>query len=354
MSPRDRGSAPRVAPRPNLVQAFAISYGLWLLPTLLRWSLGTFEGRLVAYEGVAVPLLYLAVLAVIGAVYGVAARRGASLKAACAWSLLAAAPAISVLLGLDYMMGQWYPQFHNPELRYPHSLGHALLIGLGESVSLCALLAAIVFLPLFAREHEDRDRELELARRDAELLRVRTHLEPHFILNSLNAVAGLVEDDPAQARELLAALGDLLREATRFEPLHKVRDEITWLQRYVVIHEIRHPRLHATWDVQPETLDLYCPALILQPLVENAIKHGALRGGGQLAVRAAVVGDRLELTVEDDGPELLPERAGGNGLTIVRRRLEIEAAGATALELGREAGRTVARVRLAIDRRGEA
>jgi len=347
-------SAPRAALQPNLVQAFLLSYGLWLVPTLVRWSLGAFEARIVTYEAVAVPVLYLTVLAIIGAAYRVASPRVASLKAACAWSLLAAVPGISVLLGLDYMMGKWYPQFQNPAYNYPQSLGDALLIGLGESISLCTLLAAIVFLPLFARAHEDHDRQLELARRDAELLRIRTHLEPHFILNSLNAVAGLAEDDPGQARELLAALGDLLREATRFKPLHAVRDEITWLQRYVVIHEIRYPGLHAEWDVDPDALDLYCPALILQPLVENAIKHGALRGGGRLVVRAAVVGDRLQLTVEDDGPELLPERVGGSGLAIVRRRLQLEAADATALELGREAGRTVARVRLAIDRRGGA
>ncbi|HTU62764.1 MAG TPA: ATP-binding protein, partial [Polyangiales bacterium] len=99
------------------------------------------------------------------------------------------------------------------------------------------------------------------------------------------------------------------------------------------------------WDVAPETRGLSMPALLLQPLIENAIKHGALRGNGQLDVYARLVDGQLELTVSDDGPQLGAAREGGRGLDIVRRRLELEGHHG-AFELARAGDRTVARVRL--------
>lgn len=352
MNPRDGGRSEPLYP--NLLQGFAISYGLWAVPVLLRWSLGLLPGASVALEAAGSLLLHGIVLATIGVVYRAAIRRGASMTVATALSLIAMIPAMTLYLGCEYLLGQWDASLQYPGAAPPPGVGQAVLVALVDSLTLCPFLAALIFLPLFARAHEERNNELELARRDAELLRIRAHLEPHFIINSLNAVAGLIEEDSAQARELLAVLGDLLREATSFKSLHRVRDEMAWLQRYIAIHEMRYSGLlHPELDVDPVTLDLFCPALILQPLVENAIKHGALRGAGYLAVRVAIEDGRLLLTVEDDGPELLPERVDGRGLQIVRRRLKLEAADAAELELGRESGHTTARVRLPLNRAGE-
>jgi sensor histidine kinase YesM len=114
-----------------------------------------------------------------------------------------------------------------------------------------------------------------------------------------------------------------------------------------MIHELRHPALlHAHWDVAADALSMACPALLLQPLVENAVKHGALRGGGHLTVRALVDDGELALSIEDDGPALGAPRLGGRGLSIIRRRLALEGLRADAFELVREGALTIARVRL--------
>lgn len=331
----------------NVRQAFVIGYAVWLLPTIGRWATAGANSRKVVYEALWELVFFVLGLAIISVVYARATARGKSLHFAAVVSMLATIPLIVVLYGLDAVITArdpslaFYPPPSSP------TLGFVLFTSITDSAGIMLLLAAIVFLPLFARAHAERMRELELANRDAELLRIRAHLEPHFVLNSLNAVAGLVEEEPAQARELLAALGDLFREAASFRPIHTVADEMEWLRRYVAIHELRHPEaLSASWDVDAACLDLECPALILQPLVENAVKHGALRGGGHLAIAASVQEGRLSFVIADDGPGIGPPRPGAQGLSIVARRLALDELPEDAFTLAREGGRTVARVRL--------
>ncbi len=339
--------------RVSLVQAFVIGYSLWVVPWVVRWALSDLSTRLLVYQLLWLGLLFTIALVTIWVVHRAARSRGVSLKIASVLSLVATVPAMMIAYSIDLHVGRWDPALSLLRPEEPHTLSYALGTALVDSVASAAFLAAIVFLPAFARAHEERNYELERVSREAELLRLRAHLEPHFVLNTLNAVAGLVEEDPPQARELLAALGDLFREAAAFHSVHRVEDEIEWLKRYVTIHELRHPELlQATWEVDPDTLELGCPALILQPLVENAVKHGALRGGGHLVIRSALEQGTLMLTVEDDGPELGPPRLGGRGLTIVERRLEIESVKTSAFELVREGARTVARVRLPANLRG--
>lgn len=340
-------SATRSHIRPNLLQGLVIGTGLWLISCASRWFGGSLTTRAALYEGAWLLVLYVIELGIIGLVFRVATAKGLSLKAASVLSLVATLPAIAAAYTIDFILTGMDPSLVSQVVVRPQTLGYMLATAFGDFFLICALLAAIVYLPVFARAHEERNSEIELLKRDAALLRIRGHLEPHFVLNSLNAVAGLVEDDPTQARELLAALGDLFRDATEFKAAHRVRDEINWLMRYVTIHELRYPdALHATWDIADDTLDLECPALILQPLMENAVKHGALRGGGHLTVRAQRDSKTLILSVEDDGPQLGMVREGGRGLSIVRRRLELESVSRDAFELVREGDKTVARVRL--------
>lgn len=168
----------------------------------------------------------------------------------------------------------------------------------------------------------------------AELARLRSQLEPHFLLNTLNAIAGLVTEDPREARRLLACLGDLLRDSLRDgDELQPLEDEIAWLRRYAQILESRHAgTLCFNWEIASDTKRTLLPRLLLQPLVENAVKHGALRrrGGGIVTVRAATTGEndakKVICTVEDNGPGLpdAEPRAGAFGLRSVRRRLELK------------------------------
>jgi LytS/YehU family sensor histidine kinase len=168
--------------------------------------------------------------------------------------------------------------------------------------------------------------EVESLRREAELWRLRVHLHPHFLLNTLNAIAGLVTEDPAEACRLIAALGDLVRDAfTGMDELQPFKVEVAWLRRYAEILESRHRGLLSfRWDLAPETLATLTPRLLLQPLVENAVKHGALRRreGGSVLIRSESLGGGIvRLVVEDNGPGFGSDSAERLGITLVRRRL---------------------------------
>ena len=190
---------------------------------------------------------------------------------------------------------------------------------------------ALAFVyPFAAHDARVRALEAEKLRSEAELARLRGHLEPHFLLNTLNAIAGLVTEDPREARRLLAALGDLLRDALRDgDEMQSLEEEEAWLRRYAEILESRHKgSLSFLWEIDAEVRTVRVPRLLLQPLVENAVKHGALRrrGGGQVIVRAARAGENIVCTVLDDGPGFAegPVRQGAVGLAVVRRRLELK------------------------------
>ena len=170
-------------------------------------------------------------------------------------------------------------------------------------------------------------------RSQSELERLRAHLEPHFLLNTLNAIAGLVTEEPREARRLLSCLGDLLRDAVQeTSELQRLDRQIAWLQRYAQILEARHHgSLRFRWEVAADCEGELLPRLLLQPLVENAVKHGALRredGAGEVVVSASrSENGTLVCVIEDNGPGM-PDtevRDGAFGLQAVRRRLELEA-----------------------------
>jgi len=169
----------------------------------------------------------------------------------------------------------------------------------------------------------------------AELARLRGQLEPHFLLNTLNMVAGLVGTDTDKARRTIVNLGNLLRDALEEHGEHQsVDEEVAWLQRYCEILSIRHaPLLRFAWDIDDEARDALVPRLILQPLVENAIVHGALRatGDGCVTVRVKRTSpNKVMCTVEDNGPgPSSTSRKGAIGVENVRRRLEIAQPGST-------------------------
>jgi signal transduction histidine kinase len=188
-----------------------------------------------------------------------------------------------------------------------------------------------------ALETEQLRLEAERLRISAELAQLRSQLEPHFLLNTLNAIAGLVVQDPREARRLIGCLGDLLRDAAQgHDEMQSLEREVTWLRRYAQILESRHgDALRFEWDIPPDVRGVRLPRLLLQPLVENAVQHGALcrAGGGRVAVRAVLRGagdsTKLVCTVTDNGPGLSANapRPGALGLTTVRRRLELRCPG---------------------------
>jgi signal transduction histidine kinase len=258
------------------------------------------------------------------------------------WTVLFAGAVASgllfaLLLSLVRLAGFSIDALHPRTLEW--SEVNVLRIGFTMGLTSYALWALAFVFPFAAEDARLRALESEKLRSEAELAQLRAHLEPHFLLNTLNAVAGLVTEDPREARRLLAALGDLLRDSLEAEGEMQTLDEqVAWLRRYAHILEIRHAgHLHFRWDLQAETCRAELPRLLLQPLVENAVKHGALmrRGGGEVTVRVKVDGGKLVCTVEDNGPGIRdgPTRAGAFGVASVRRRLALRYADAASLRL---------------------
>jgi signal transduction histidine kinase len=179
--------------------------------------------------------------------------------------------------------------------------------------------------------------EAEQLRVSSELSHLRSQLEPHFLLNTLNTIAGLVTQRPREARRLLGCVGDLLRDSLEGrDEMQTLDQEVTWLRRYADILESRYgDALRFDWDIPADVTGVLLPRLLLQPLVENAVKHGALcrPGGGRVAVGARLLdggsGQTIVCTVRDNGPGLSTSepRVGAVGLHTVRRRLELRCPG---------------------------
>jgi Histidine kinase len=201
------------------------------------------------------------------------------------------------------------------------------------------------------RELEVENLRLEAVelRTGAELQRLRGQLEPHFRLNTLNLIAGLVDIDRKKAREVLACLGDLLRDALEARgELHSLGEEVVWLQRYCQILEARYGSLQIDWVIDEDVVDALVPRLLLQPLIENALLHGALRRRppGRVAVKIQRFAPReIQCTIEDDGPGLSSPRTGAIGIENVRRRLTLACPGSSFV-LDACAGHTTAVVRI--------
>ena len=179
------------------------------------------------------------------------------------------------------------------------------------------------------RERELAESRLAVQLAESRLRALRTQLDPHFLFNTLNAVTGLVRQQRnPEAVEALVELGHLLRASLEGRGDHEVtlEDELELVRRYLGIEQLRFGgRLSVHLEPEPVTLRARVPALILQPLVENAIKHGTARRAarGHIHVRTRRMGDRLRLEVQDDGPGLQAGGAGGTGVGVANARARI-------------------------------
>jgi LytS/YehU family sensor histidine kinase len=227
------------------------------------------------------------------------------------------------------------------------SVGVVIRMGMANGVVGLGLFAMAIALPFAASGAREADR----LRATAELARLRANLQPHFLFNTLSTVSGLVSEDPREARRLIGALGDLLRDSlvdAEADDMQTVGDEIAWLKHYADILETRHPgSISFRWEIDEGARSVRIPRLLLQPLVENAVKHGALRRpeGGEVAVRATLgahADGRLTCVVEDNGPGPLSRapRAGAMGLDLVTRRLSLKYGRGAELRLESGDGRT--------------
>jgi len=175
------------------------------------------------------------------------------------------------------------------------------------------------------REHDASQANAQLT--EARLRALKMQLHPHFLFNTLNSVAALIEEQPEKARRVIAQLADLLRASLRTEGLHLIplEDEIRFVERYLDIEQIRFgERLSVSVEVDAAVRKAAVPSFVFQPLVENAIRHGIARReeGGRLWISAGRANGSLVIRVVDDGPGISRHPVQeGIGLANTRRRL---------------------------------
>jgi two-component sensor histidine kinase len=177
---------------------------------------------------------------------------------------------------------------------------------------------------------ELRLKRLEKSFSDARLNALRMQLDPHFLFNALNTISSHVERDPRLARRMIEHLGDLLRMSLESKDRHEIPlvEEMAFLEHYLAIQKIRFgANLRIETQIASDVKYASVPCLFVQPLVENAIRHGISRraSGGTVIVSAHRDGNRLDIRVLDDGVGLPAgwtlENSGGLGLSVTRQRV---------------------------------
>ena len=164
----------------------------------------------------------------------------------------------------------------------------------------------------------------------AQLHVLKMEMQPHFLFNALHSISSLIQSDPDAANEVLVGLSDMLRHSMETARVQQVtlREEIDSLRLYTHIERVRFgERLNITWAIAEDTLNSAVPHMLLQPLVENAIRHGieTCSTAGRIDIAAERRGDLLWITISDDGPGPDgPQRraGGGRGLVNTRARLK--------------------------------
>ncbi len=222
---------------------------------------------------------------------------------------------------------------------YPHRLFALVSDRWPIRIAIWACAAMVVGIPLkiwnairIEQSLEEQKRLLLEARLDA----LQRQINPHFLFNTLNSIASLVRFRPEQARELIVKLANILRKMLReHDAFVPFREELSTTEDYLSIEVARFgaEKLRVVQEIDPETLDIPVPSMLLQPLVENSIKHGLEPriAGGAVTLRSRLHHGRLVIEVEDDGVGIAPGRVHtsgvlqgtGIGMKNVRERLEV-------------------------------
>ncbi|MGA2269911.1 MAG: histidine kinase [Bryobacteraceae bacterium] len=199
-------------------------------------------------------------------------------------------------------------------------------------ITVITILWTIFYIALTGpRRYQEKEVRLQLALREAELRALEAEINPHFLFNCLNSIRGLVAENPAVAQDMITRLANILRYNLHRDLMHTVplASEVEAVADYLALESVRlEDRLRVQFDIAAEAGQVPIPPMLLQTLVENALKHGIakLPEGGDVVIRAAVAGDRLLVEVENSGQlaEAEPEPGATQlGLNNTRERLRI-------------------------------
>jgi two-component system, LytTR family, sensor kinase len=214
-----------------------------------------------------------------------------------------------------------------------HPFDSANPIAMAVAVGFSTLFA--VSIPMKVWNNARNEMKLEAQQRlltEARLEALRSQINPHFLFNTLNSVASLIRTNPDQARTMVYKLSNILRRLLRrHENLNPLREELSFIGDYLAVEMVRFgPKLRFVNEVAPETLNWLVPSMLLQPLVENCIKHGLSSKveGGTIRIHSSVSDGKLHLSVEDDGigiPEAKMANLFDQGIGVgnVNQRLKL-------------------------------
>ena len=263
---------------------------------------------------------------------GLAARypcRALPLRRNSVWRI-ASTHAVSALAAAGFWIVLWRSWLGTLErtMSVTVAADFTLLFGLAVLLYLMAVAMHYLLLEIdSAREAEEAALRYQVLAREAELKAFKAQVDPHFLFNSLNAVASLCGSRPQDAREMSQLLADFFRQTLRAGALHRITlaQEVELVSRYLAIEKIRFgERLSVRISVDPDAGEVVVPPLILQPLAENAVRHGiaSMVNGGAVTVDASVENGAVRIVVENPADPDRPASTGeGIGVANVRGRL---------------------------------
>ncbi len=304
---------------------------VWQLPTALTSYLLFVAARITPWEALALcaPLCFPYAIVCLTPWYisrVIPLRRGSALKV-IVQHLLASAVAAFFWTRLAYFLARLLNGWHRGffDRVSPHL---PFFFGVGMLLYLLAVALHYTYLEIVAaRESARLEHEARVLARDAELRALKAQINPHFLFNCLNSISALTSIDPAQARDMCIRLSGFLRNTLRLGEKTTIpfSDEIDLVRTYFDVEQVRFgSRLRVEQNIEPACGRCGVPPLLLQPLVENAVKHGvaSLAGGGFIRIRAWLINDLLRVVVENEfDPENPEPRRGGLGLANVRNRI---------------------------------
>jgi two-component system, LytTR family, sensor kinase len=224
----------------------------------------------------------------------------------------------------------WLPQTQTWGPRTPETLLQVAYEMFADifGVYLAILLAAHAYAYFVNMQQQEREQfELKQALTQSQLQVLRNQMQPHFLFNTLHGIATLVPSDPERARSMILHLSNLLRRSARYgdADLVTLEDDLQFARDYLSIEQMRlGERLEVRWDIQPDTRQLLVPQFLLQPLLENAVKHGIAPNpeGGWMEMSSAQQRDTLRVRVRNSTASAEPSRNGGGvGLSNMQARL---------------------------------
>lgn len=306
--------------------------GKWIIPGAgIIWLLGCFlllktyglETEIALLDSGFFGLIFMGGVFVLDRVFGLFAPKGKNV-----WLLFAVPFFLSLMGGLVHLYGlSWWYEGEDDYLEFLSSNFYLRWTILALAEQLVSLLALV--LSKLERQEEIQKREAQMLQlsKDAELAQLRQQLQPHFLFNSLNSINALVISQPQKAREMVLQLSEFLRGTIRKDPQTwiSLEEELNYLRLYLEIERVRFGhRLEVDFEVEEEFFSIKLPQLLIQPLVENAIKHGLYGVTGNVKIEVSGKKEENYFILEVNNPfdpESTSAEGTGFGLSSVERRL---------------------------------